>query len=153
MTDKIDNEKWMLKAVKQAEIACSIDEVPIGCVIVNDNKIIGLGYNQVEQLNDSTAHAEMIAITSASNYIQDWRLNDCSIYVTKEPCKMCFGAIVNSRIRKLYYGFSDEKNGFSIQVKSQYLLNGHLEKIDYGILESRCKYLVENFFINKRKKQ
>ena len=145
------DEKWMLKAIKQAEKAYSLDEVPIGCIIVKEDLVIGQGHNQVEQLSDATAHSEMISITSAANYLGDWRLNDCSIYVTKEPCIMCFGAIVNSRIKNLYYGMQDLNNGFNIKIKEQYLLNHHLANIEYGVLENQCKYLIENFFANKRK--
>ena len=153
MSEIENHEKWMLKAIKQAEKAYSCDEVPIGCVIVREDVIIGQGYNQVEQLNDATAHAEMISITSAANYLGDWRLNDCSLYVTKEPCIMCFGAITNSRIKSLYYGIQDINNGFKIKIKDEYLLNNHLENIEYGIREKQCKHLIEDFFINKRKKQ
>ena len=98
MNEVIIKNKWMKFALKEAEKALKMDEVPIGSVIVKDDKIIGRGYNQVEGLVDSTAHAEMISITAASNFIGDWRLNNCSIYVTKEPCAMCFGAIINARI-------------------------------------------------------
>ena len=146
------NEKWMLQALKQAEKAYLLDEVPIGCVIIKNDTIIGLGYNQVEQLHDSTAHAEIIAITSAANYLGDWRLNKCSLYVTKEPCVMCFGAILNSRINHLYYGLQDLENGFSVKIKNDKLFNNHLKNIKHGILKNDCKYLIQDFFINKRKK-
>ena len=88
----------MHRALKLAMQAFNVDEVPVGCIIVHDNKIIGQGYNQCESLNDATAHAEMIAITSASSTLDNWRLNECAIYVTKEPCSMCAGAIVNSPV-------------------------------------------------------
>ena len=89
------HEDWMQKALKLAETAMRADEVPVGAIITFQGKIIGQGYNQCNSLNDSTAHAEMLAITSASNTIGDWRLNDCTMYVTKEPCPMCAGAIIN----------------------------------------------------------
>ena len=152
MNKKVSHETWMFKAIKQAEKAFSCDEVPIGCVIVKDDFIIGQGYNQVENLNDATAHCEMIAITSAANYLGDWRLNDCSLYVTKEPCIMCFGAIVNCRIKNLYYGMQDLSQGYNIKVKDEYLFNTHLKNTRFGILEDQCKFLVEDFFLNKRKK-
>ena len=99
----MDNkEKWMQYALKEAEKALKDDEVPIGAIVVKDDKIIGRGFNKTESLNDCTAHAEVIAITSAANSLEDWRLNDSSMYVTKEPCLMCFGAVINSRISKLY---------------------------------------------------
>ena len=146
------NEKWMLQALKQAEKAYLFDEVPIGCVIIKNDTIIGLGYNQIEKLHDSTAHAEIIAITSAANHLGDWRLNKCSLYVTKEPCVMCFGAILNSRINHLYYGLQDLENGFSVKIKNDRLFNNHLKNIKHGILKNDCKYLIQDFFINKRKK-
>ena len=87
------------------------DEVPVGAIVVHKGRIIGQGYNQCNSLNDATAHAEMLAITAASNTIGDWRLNNCTMYVTKEPCPMCAGAIVNSRIEFLYFGCYDEDYG------------------------------------------
>ena len=95
------HEKWMYYALKEAEKAENKNEVPIGAVVIFENNIIGRGFNQVESLKDSTAHAEMIAITSASNFLDSWRLNECSLYVTKQPCLMCIGSVLNSRIQKL----------------------------------------------------
>ena len=109
--------------------------------------------NLMEKLKDSTAHAEMIAITSAANYIRGWRLSDCSIYVTKEPCLMCFGAILNSRIKNLCYGASDSKNGFKVKIIDSNFFSQHLEKIKSGILKIKCKDILADFFRNKRKKQ
>tara|TARA_B100001750_G_C15025385_1_gene359084 strand:- start:98 stop:553 length:456 start_codon:yes stop_codon:yes gene_type:complete len=149
----ISKEEWMSKALNQAIKGYDNNEVPIGSIIVKDDKIIGKGYNQTECLNDSTAHAELLAITSASNTISDWRLNDCSIYVTKEPCLMCFGAIVNSRIKNLFYGFIDKEKGFRKNINIDYLfLKKHLVLIESGLLENKCKNLVQDFFIQKRKK-
>ena len=146
------NEIWMLKAFRQAEKAYASEEVPVGCIIVHNNKIIGQGHNLVEKLKDSTAHAEMLSITSAANYMNDWRLNDCSIYVTKEPCIMCFGAILNSRIKNLYYGVEDVTNGFKIKVLNEDLFSKHLEKIQSGILGDKCESILKDFFQQKRKK-
>ena len=146
MNKKVSHETWMFKAIKQAEKAFSCDEVPIGCIIVKDDFIIGQGYNQVESLNDATAHCEMIAITSAANYLGDWRLNNCSIYVTKEPCVMCFGAIVNSRIKNLYFGFQDIKNGFKIKTNKSSSMNTHLKNIDYGIYDPDGVNINPSFF-------
>lgn len=146
------DEKWMYEAFKQAEKAYKLDEVPIGCIIVSGNIAIGKGYNLVEKLDDSTAHAEMISITSAANYLDDWRLMDCSLYVTKEPCLMCFGAILNSRVKNLYYGVSDSKNGFKIKTKDENYCIDHIQKIRSGILEIECKNILVDFFKNKRKK-
>ena len=148
----ITKEKWMKQALNQAIKAYDNDEVPIGSIIVKNEVIIGRGFNQIESLNDCTAHSEIIAITSASNTINDWRLNDCSLYVTKEPCIMCFGAIVNSRIKNLYFGFSDKENGFREVIKKDKLFNAnHLELCESGILELDCKAIIKNFFIEKRK--
>jgi|TARA_B110000438_G_scaffold147463_1_gene142049 tRNA(adenine34) deaminase len=152
MLEYSENEIWMLRAFKQAEKAYACDEVPIGCIIVHDNKIIGQGHNMVEKLKDSTAHAEMLSITSAANYINDWRLNECSIYVTKEPCIMCFGAILNSRIKNLFYGVEDSSNGFQVKVLNENLFSKHLEKIQSGILGDKCKSILKDFFEQKRKK-
>ena len=96
-----DSYKYMYSALKDAEQALLEDEVPVGAVIVFKNKIIGRGYNQIEKLKDATAHAEMLAVTAASNFLGNWRLNECDIYVTLEPCVMCAGALLASRIRNL----------------------------------------------------
>ena len=101
--DKI-HQKWMNFALKEAKFAYSQKEVPIGAVIVYENEIIGKGYNQIELLKDPTAHAEMIAITSAANHLQDWRLSSCDMYVTLEPCCMCAGAINKARLRNIFFG-------------------------------------------------
>ena len=147
----IHKEKWMKQALIQAMKAYDNNEVPIGSIIIKDDKIIGRGYNQTESLNDCTAHAELIAITSASNTIDDWRLNDASIYVTKEPCLMCFGAIINARISNLFYGFIDEKKGFKKNINHLFFKK-HLSLIESGILKHECKNIVQDFFIEKRKK-
>ncbi len=145
-----DKEKWMKYALREAEKALKVDEVPIGAIIIRNNVIIGRGYNQVESLNDPTAHAEIIAITSASNTTGDWRLNDCSIYVTKEPCLMCFGSILNSRISNLYFGLRDEEKGFSNSVYTSKRLEKHLKYSEGGILEFDSKEMLQNFFLKKR---
>jgi tRNA(adenine34) deaminase len=106
-----DNEYWMLQALHEAEKAYEADEVPVGAVVVYEDRIIGRGYNQREQLNDPTAHAEIIAITAAANTLEDWRLNNCTLFVTKEPCPMCAGAIVNARLKMVIFGCYDEEAG------------------------------------------
>ena len=111
LTTNPSHEDWIKKALLLAEKAFSKGEVPVGAIVVKDNRIIGQGYNQKEGLNDPTAHAEIIAITAASNTISDWRLDDCNIYVTKEPCPMCAGAIINSRLKSLIFGAYDDKKG------------------------------------------
>ena len=104
-------ENFMKLALKQAQIAYNQNEIPIGAIVTYKGKIIGKGYNQIEQLQDATAHAEIIAITSAENTIGNWRLKDCDLFVTLEPCIMCSGAIINSRIRNVYFGAYDQKFG------------------------------------------
>ena len=142
------NESWMKLALLEARKAFRKKEIPIGAIIVKDNKIIGKGYNQIELLKDSTAHAEMIAITSASNTLNNWRLNDCDIYVTLEPCAMCAGAIVKSRIRNVFFGAYNNSDGC---VASLYNLCNdsrfnHQSGIQGGILNEECSYLLTSFF-------
>ncbi len=149
MIDNKQKEKWMFSALSEAKKAEKMDEVPIGSIIVKDNAIIGRGFNQMESLKDSTAHAEIIAITSASNTIGDWRLNKCSLYVTKEPCLMCVGAILNSRIENLYYGMPDKENGY-ITTKKFINNSVHLKSIECSILEFDSKKIIQDFFLNKR---
>ena len=141
-----DNMRWMTKAIDQANYALKKDEVPIGAVIVKDNKIIGKGYNQVESLKDSTAHAEILAITSASDSLGDWRLNKSSLYVTKEPCLMCWGAIRNSRISNVYFGANDEGVNLEILQSKLEFDMPHLSFVEGGILEYDCKKILQDFF-------
>ena len=105
------DEYFMRSALRLAERAAMEGEVPVGAVIVKDEMIIAKGWNQVEMLKDATAHAEILAITGAAAALGDWRLEDCTLYVTKEPCAMCAGALVNSRIKKIVYGLSDPRSG------------------------------------------
>ena len=147
-----NHEDWIKIALRLADKAFSEGEVPVGAVIVKDNKIIGRGYNQRETLNDPTAHAEIIAITAASNTINDWRLNDCSIYVTKEPCPMCAGAIINSRLKHLIFGAYDDKKGCC---GSLYQLCGDqrldsITSVKGGVLEDECSMILREFFSSKR---
>ena len=145
-----NKEKWMLKALRESQKAFNDDEVPIGAIVVKDEAIIGRGYNQVEKLHDSTAHAEMIAITSASNSIGDWRLNDCTLYVTKEPCVMCYGAILNSRIKEIIFGLHDSENGFIKKNNSSNVTESHLKYVQGGMLENESKKIIQDFFLKKR---
>ena len=140
-------------ALVEAIKAFDCGEVPIGCIIVKENRIIGKGFNQIEILKDATAHAEMIAITSASGTNDNWRLDDCFLFVTKEPCPMCAGAILNSRIRGIVYGMSDSKWG---SCGSYYDIcrdkkNKRFPIIISRVLESDCKFLMDEFFKGIRK--
>ena len=136
-----EHEKWMKFAIQEAEKAFHAKEIPVGAVVVKDGHIIGRGYNQCENLHDPTAHAEIIAISSATNTLKDWRLTDCSLYVTKEPCLMCLGAIVNSRIANLFYGMSDEENGYI--TNNKFTSNSiHLKYIEGNILEFDSKKII-----------
>ena len=142
------HESWMNLALIEARKAFRNKEVPIGAIIIKDNKIISKGYNQIELLKDATAHAEMIAITSASNTLNDWRLNECDIYVTLEPCAMCAGAIINSRIKTVLFGAYDEQHGCC--GSSYNLCNdpkfNHQSGVHGGILNEECSYLLTSFF-------
>ena len=146
------NEKWMLQALKQAEKAYLFDEVPIGCVIIKNDTIIGLGYNQVEQLHDSTAHAEIIAIRKACAALVQNRLEGCDIYVTLEPCTMCAGAISLARLRRLYFGAMDIKGG-AVENGVKFFEHStchHVPEIYGGIQEPASNKLLKAFFQSKR---
>ena len=142
------HQKWMTIALKEAKIALKNKEFPVGAIIVQNNQIIGRGYNQVELLQDATAHAEMIAITSATNSLKNWRLNDCDIYVTLEPCCMCAGAIIKSRLKNVFFGAYNKSEGC---VSSLYNICNdprfnHQSGIKGGILVDECAYLLHSFF-------
>ncbi len=144
---------FMKQALREAEKAYERNEVPVGAVIVFEDKIIGRGYNQTLSLKDPTAHAEMIAITSAANYLQDYRLEGCKIYVTLEPCPMCAGALVNARISQLYFSVFDPKAGACgtlFNITHNKALN-HQIKTFSGLLENESKSLLQAFFAGLRK--
>lgn len=149
-----DSYRYMYAALQEAQKAFDDDEVPVGAVVVHKNRIIGRGYNQVEKLKDATAHAEMIAITSASNNLQNWRLNECAIYVTLEPCIMCTGALLSSRINELYYAASDVKFGAcgSIHNLAENSKTNHTIKVYSGVLAKESEELLKEFFNKKRLK-
>jgi tRNA(adenine34) deaminase len=141
------DDYFMNEAFKEAQKAFDADEVPVGAVIVAENKIIARGHNLTEQLNDVTAHAEMQTITSAANYIGGKYLNDCTLYVTLEPCLMCAGALHWTHITKIVYGASDDKKGFS-KINQPVL---HPKTIVVkGILEEQCSRILKDFFQKKR---
>ncbi|MFS4471823.1 nucleoside deaminase [Chryseobacterium sp. T20] len=140
------DEYYMKMALQEAEIALEKDEVPIGCVVVSNNRIIARAHNLTETLNDVTAHAEMQAITSAANFLGGKYLKDCTLYVTMEPCVMCSGALSWSQISKVVIGARDEQRGF---------INKHLSlhpktEIVTGIMEAECSSIVKDFFKSKR---
>lgn len=146
------DQAYMQAAIRQAAIAEENGDVPIGCVIVYDGKIVGKAYNQREQLKDPTAHAEIIALTQASEYLQSWRLHGCTIYVTLEPCPMCAGALVLARIDRLVFGCNDSKTGACgslYNIVQDMRLNHRLE-VTPGVLEQDCAFLLQNFFQQRR---
>ena len=142
----------MSAALQEAEEALEHDEVPVGAVVVFEDKIIGRGYNQVEKLKDATAHAEMIAITAAENHLGDWRLTDCDIYITVEPCLMCTGAILSSRIKRIYFSVFDPKFGAcgSVYNVAQEGKVNHKVEVFSGLLEQESSLLLQEFFKKKR---
>ncbi|MBP8605131.1 MAG: tRNA adenosine(34) deaminase TadA [Phycisphaerae bacterium] len=150
--DLQSDQRYMRMAIDQAYIAEENGDVPIGCVIVYQNRVIAKGYNQRELLSDPTAHAEIIALTQAADYIGSWRLTGCTIYVTLEPCPMCAGALVLGRLDRLVYGTDDPKTG---AVKSLYnivqdpRLNHRLE-VTSGILQEECQKQLQAFFQRRR---
>ena len=136
------NEYYMNLAIKQANIALKHDEVPVGAIIIKNNKVISKAYNKKETKKNCTSHAEILAISKACKKIKNWRLDDCIIFVTMEPCMMCCGAIQQSRIKKIVYGVKNEKFGYTKNVKNIEIVS--------SICEEKCKNLIQNFFINKR---
>ena len=145
--------KYMLEALKEAELAKLEDEVPIGCVIVKDNQIIARAHNQREVSNNPLGHAETLAIKKASEVLNDWQLVNCDLYVTIEPCIMCGGAIIQSRIRRVIYGAPDLKGGAfgsSINILDAQNIN-HRPEIIKGVLEEECTKIIKDYFKSKRK--
>lgn len=143
-----DHERYMREALREAQCAAEEDEVPVGAVIVCRGRIIGRGHNMTERLNDPTAHAEMIAITAASEAMGGKYLNGCTLYVTVEPCPMCAGALAWSQIDRIVYGAIDPKRGYSLFSPS--LLHPKTE-VTAGVLAEECGTLVSEFFRRKRK--
>lgn len=148
------HEYWMWHALDQAQRAFEQDEVPVGAIVVHENRVIGEGYNQREALNDPTAHAEMIAITQAAQQLQSWRLLECTLYVTLEPCPMCAGAIVQARLPRLVYGTFDPKGGACqtlYQITEDQRLN-HQVNVTAGVCQTECQTILKEFFANQRAK-
>ena len=149
-----NKEYFMKEALKEAKKAYNKLEVPVGVVIVKDNKIIARAYNQKEMKNSPIKHAEIIAIEKACKKLNNWRLNDCEMYVTLEPCPMCTGAIINSRIKKVYIGAVQEKTGAcgsKVNLLDEYKTETKID-VEFGILKEESLNLVQNFFKELRKK-
>ena len=151
------DSKYMKEAIRQAKKAALIDEVPIGCVIVYQDKIIGRGYNKRNKRGSTLAHAEIIAIQKASKKLNDWRLEECTMYVTLEPCPMCAGAIVQARIPKVVIGAMNAKAGCAgsvLNILEEKGFNHQVEKIT-GVLEEECRIMMKDFFreLRQRKKE
>lgn len=145
----------MQQAIKEAELAFDADEVPVGAVVVMNNKVIARGHNQVELLNDSTAHAEILALTSAYSYLGAKYLPDATLYVTLEPCLMCCGALYWSKIGRIVYGAPDEKNGYRSYFNKRGTSGAPAvfhpkSEVIGGILSEECSWLIKSFFRNKR---
>lgn len=150
-----NDEYFMMLAMREAEKALDDKEVPIGAVIVHENRVIAKGRNQIEMLQDPTAHAEMIAITAAAEHFGNRRLADCTLYVTLEPCAMCSGAIVLARIPRIVFGASDPKSGASgslYQITEDTRLN-HRCSVERGVLENECSSILKEFFVRLRKRE
>lgn len=143
---------FMGEALRQAAKAYTAEEVPVGAVVVREGHIIARSFNQVELLKDATAHAEMLALTQAEEAVGDWRLTDCTLYVTKEPCPMCAGAIVHTRLARVVFGVSDPKAGAAGSAMNLLQFPGlnHRCEITGGVREPECRALLQNFFAEQR---
>jgi tRNA(adenine34) deaminase len=148
-----DDDSGIRAALREAGASAAADEVPVGCVIVHEGVVIGRGHNQVEALQDATAHAEILAIGAASNALGSWRLNECTMYVTLEPCSMCAGAIILARVGRLVFGADDPKAGACgsvLDVIREPRLN-HRVEITSGVLAEECGGALRQFFLRKRR--
>ena len=152
MLELLPDEYFMRAALRQAQKAHAGNEVPVGSVVVRDGKIIARAYNQVELLKDATAHAEMLALTAAEAAVGDWRLTDCHVYVTKEPCAMCAGALVHTRIQRVIFGCADASAGAAgsmINLLQMPAFN-HRCEITSGVLQKECAAILQDFFRKRR---
>jgi len=146
------DEAFMREALRQAQKAYEADEVPVGAIVVRAGRIIARAWNQVELLKDATAHAEMLAVTQAEAAVGDWRLLDCDLYVTKEPCVMCAGALVHVRMRRVVFGCADPRSGGGggiINLLQHPTLNHHCD-VTSGVLQNECATSLQDFFRKKR---
>lgn len=149
MLQVYDDQYFMKQAYREAEAAYELGEVPVGAVVVSRERIIARAHNRTEQTQDVTAHAEIIALTAASNYLGSKYLTDCTLYVTLEPCIMCAGALAWAQLNRIVYGASDDKGGFMRYGKS--LLHPKTT-VAFGILKEECETLMTSFFVAKRRK-
>lgn len=151
--DLHSDEYFMGEALRQSAKAFEKEEVPVGAVIVREGKIIARAFNQVEMLKDATAHAEMLALTQAQQAAGDWRLTDCTLYVTKEPCPMCAGAIVHTRLARVVFGAADPKGGAAGSALNllQFPTLNHRCQITGGVRVAECRAVLQNFFLAQRK--
>lgn len=147
--------KFMKEAIKQAKKAYALEEVPIGCVITYQNKIIGRGYNRRTTDRNPLAHAELLAIRKASKKMNDWRLEDCTMYVTLEPCQMCSGAIIQSRMKRVVVGCMNPKAGCAGSILNMLEMKefNHQAELATGVLEEECSIMMKQFFKELREKQ
>lgn len=143
---------FMREALRQALKAFEAEEVPVGAIVVRAGKILGRAYNQVELLKDATAHAEMLALTQAEAAVGDWRLTECDLYVTKEPCAMCAGALVHTRIRRVVFGCADAAAGAAGSVINLLQMPGFNHRCDIasGVLQNECAAILQDFFRRRR---
>jgi len=155
MLEPLPDEYFMREALRQAQKAYAADEVPVGTVIAREGKIITRAYNQIELLKDATAHAEMLALTQAEAAVGDWRLTDCDLYVTKEPCAMCAGALVHTRIRRVIFGCPDPAAGAAGSMMNllQMPTFNHRCEITSGVLQKECAAILQDFFRKRRDEQ
>ena len=153
--DLSSDQYFMGEALRQAQKAARLEEVPVGAVIVFQGEVIGRAFNQVEMLKDATAHAEMLAITQAEDALGEWRLSECDLYVTKEPCPMCAGAMVHVRLRRVIFGCPAAKDGAggSLMNLLQHPQLNHRCEITAGVRLDECRDLLRRFFLEKRKPQ
>jgi tRNA(adenine34) deaminase len=152
MIDFTSDEFFMGEALRLARRAFALDEVPVGAVVVRNGEIIARAWNQIETLKDATAHAEMLAITQAESAVEDWRLTDCDIFVTKEPCPMCAGAIVHARLRRVVYGCPDPKGGAAgglLNILQMPQLN-HRCEVTREVRAEECARILKDFFLARR---
>ena len=155
MIDLHSDDYFMGEALRQAARAYEAGEVPVGAVIVREGRIIARAFNQVELLKDATAHAEMLALTQAEAVVGDWRLTDCTLYVTKEPCPMCAGAMVHTRLARVVFGAGDPKGGAAGGAMNllQFPALNHRCEITGGVREAECRALLKDFFAEQRRAQ